>query len=114
MDFYVREEHVCIDLNMPLRPFQNGMIQRILLVGCLRQGSIPGHIYMQTFAGVQAPSQSYNDWTYTTTNPLKGVLAKKCRPQFESGLYEDNLGGSSPRPVSIEASGLMRQQNHDR
>ena len=33
------------------------------------QGSIPGHSYMWAFAGVLAPGQQYNDWTYTTTNP---------------------------------------------
>ena len=63
------------------------------------QGSIPGHSYMWAFAGVLAPGQQYNCWAYTTTNPSMGVSAKKSRPRFGSGLIDDSLRGSSPRPV---------------
>jgi hypothetical protein len=96
IDFYVREEHVCIVINMLLRPFQNGTIRQIFLVGCLRQGSIPGHIYMRTFARVQAPGQSYNDWTYTTTNPLKGVSAKNAGRNLKADLSTIVLGVLAP------------------
>ena len=76
------------------------------------QGSIPGHSYMWAFAGVLAPGQQYNCWTYTTTNPSMGVSAKKAGRDLKADLLTIVSGVLAPGQFII--AGLMRRRNHNR
>jgi hypothetical protein len=70
------QKYSCMSINMPSSVYgvsNSGHIRK-----WDNQGSIPGHSYMWTFARVLAPGQQYNCWTYTTTNPSMGVLAKNA------------------------------------
>ena len=67
---------------------------------------------MWAFAGVQAPGQQYNGWTYTTTNPLMGVSAKNAGRDLKADLLTIVSGVLAPGQFIV--AGLMRRRNHNR
>ena len=103
------QKYACMNTNMP------SGVYGVSNSGHIRkwddQGSIPGHSYMRAFAGVLAPGQQYNGWTYTTTNPSMGVLAKNAGRDLKADLLTIVSGVLVPGQFTVV--GLMRQRNHN-
>ena len=104
------QKYACMNVNMP------SSVYGVSNSGHIRkwddQGSIPGHSYMRAFAGVLAPGQQYNGWTYTMTNPSMGVSAKNAGRDFKADFFTIVSGVLAPGQFIV--AGLMRRQNHNR